>query len=326
MILKFYETNKIDLDQSKFLLLYGKNEGLKNDTIDDMIKNKNKVMYYDEKEILENHNNFIESTLSKSLFENKKIIVIKRASDKIYKTIEEITSKNIEDLIIIISADSLDKKSKLRAFFEKSKKYLCVAFYPDNEQTLAKLANNFFVKNKILISPSNINLIVNRCNGSRENLISELKKIEYYSKRGKKINSEIIEKLTNLNENHNVSELIDNCLAKNRKKIIYILNENHFTNEDCILLTRTFLNKSKKILALSENYEISNNIEQTISTAKPPIFWKDKEITKKQVHEWSPKNIKELIYKINDLELNLKKNVNNSVHLITDFILEQASA
>tara|TARA_B100001057_G_scaffold168708_1_gene169437 strand:+ start:818 stop:1798 length:981 start_codon:yes stop_codon:yes gene_type:complete len=326
MIIKFYETNKIDLFQSKLLLLYGKNEGLKDETIGDLTKNKNEVTYYDEKEILENQNSFIESTLSKSLFENEKVIVIKRASDKIYKLIEEITSKNIEDLIIIISSVTLDKKSKLRAFFEKSRKYLCVAFYPDNEQTLAKLANNFFVKNKILISASNINLIVNRCNGSRENLINELKKIEYYSKNGKKISSEIIEKLTNLNENHNISELIDNCLAKNKKKINYILNENHFTNEDCILLTRTFLNKSKKILALSENYEISNNIEQTISTAKPPIFWKDKEITKKQVHEWSPENIKKLIYKINDLELNLKKNVKNSVHLMTDFILEQASA
>ena len=325
MILKFYETNKFNIFQSKFLLLHGKNEGLKNETINYLIKNKNGISYYDEKEILENSNNFLESTLSKSLFENEKIIIIKRSSDKIYKIIEEIASKNIEDLIIIISAHTLDKKSKLRSFFEKSKKYLCVAFYPDDEQTLGKLANNFFTKNKIPISTSNINLIVNRCNGSRENLSNELKKIRDFAKTGKKIDSEIIKKLTNLSENHNISDLVDNCLAKNKKKITYILNENYFSNEDCILITRTFLNKSKKILTLAESFETNKDIEQTIAAAKPPIFWKDKEITKQQIYKWSSKNIKNLIYKINDLELDLKKNINNSLYLITDFILNQAS-
>jgi len=199
-----------------------------------------------------------------------------------------------------------------------------VPFYPDNEQTLSKLTYNFFKNKNISISQANINLIINKCNGDRETLINELNKIEYYSKNGKKINSEDIIKLTNLNENHSVSELVDNCLAKNKKKIINILNENNFNNEDCILIARSFLNKSKKILQLSKEFEKNKNIELTISSAKPPIFWKDKEITKQQLNQWKPEHIKKLIYKLCEIELLIKKNLNNSIHLITDFILEQS--
>ena len=141
----------------------------------------------------------------------------------------------------------------------------------------------------------------------------------------KKITTEVIEKLTNLSENHNISELIDNCLVKNKKKIINILNENNFNNEDCILITRSFLNKSKKILKLSSEFENNKNMDLTISSARPPIFWKDKEITKQQIYKWSPKSIKKLIYKLADVELLIKKNMNNSINLITDFILEQSS-
>ena len=326
MILKFYELNKIDLSKNKLILFYGKNEGLKNNAINNLIKDNNEILYYDEKSILENNVNFIESTLNKSFFENEKIIVIKRASDKIFKIIDEISSKNIEDFNIIINSENLDKKSKLRSFFEKSKKNVCVAFYPDNEQTLSKVAYSFFNERKIMISSSNINFIVNKCNGDRQNLINEMEKIENYSKSGKKITSEIINKLTNLNENHGVSELIDNCLAKNKKKTIYILNENNFSNEDCVLITRTFLNKSKKILILAKEYELNQNIDKTISSARPPVFWKDKEITKQQIYKWPPESLKELIYELCELELLVKRNIGNSTNMITDFILKQATA
>ncbi len=325
MIIKFFEINKVKLNQNKLLLFYGKNEGHKNETIKDLIKEKKNVFYYDEKEILENSNSFIENALSKSLFENEKIIIIKRASDKILKVIEEITLKNIEDLVIIINADILDKKSKLRTFFEKSKVFISIAFYPDNNQTLSKLAYNFLREKKILISPSDINLIVDKCNNDRENLKNELEKIGNYHRGKNKITSEVITKLINLNENHSISELVDNFLIKNKKKIRYILSENNFSGEDCIMITRTFLSKLKKILYLAKEYEINKNIELTISSAKPPIFWKDKEITKEQLYKWTPKNIKNLMYKINELELLIKKNVNNSIRLVTNFILEEIS-
>ena len=326
MIIKSYEINKINFDQNKLVLLYGKNEGFKNEATNNLVKNKDEVTKYEEKEILENINDFIESILSKSLFESEKIIIIKRVTDKILKIIDEIDSKNIEDIKIILNADNLEKKSKLRSLFEKDKRYVCVPFYPDTDQTLSKLTYNFLKKKNILISQSNINLIVNKCNGDRETLLNELNKIEYFSKNGKKITTENISKLTNLIENHSISELIDNCLVKDKKKIVNILNENNFNNEDCILITRTFLNKAKKILKLSSEFQNNKNIDLTISSAKPPIFWKDKEITKQQIYKWTPENIKQLIYKLSEIELLIKKNINNSINLITDFILYQASS
>ena len=326
MILKSYDVHKINLKTNCLLLFYGKNEGFKNEATNNLIKNKNEIARYEEKEILENINNFIESIISKSLFESEKTIIIKRATDKIIKVIDEIESKNINDVKIIFNSENLEKKSKLRSLFEKNKKYICIAFYPDTEQTLAKLSYDFFKKKNISISPSNVNLIINKCNGDREVLLNELKKIEYFSKNGKKITEENISKLTNLLENHSISELVDNCLAKNKKRILSILNENNFSNDDCIIITRSFIIKAKKLLTLSTSYETNKNIDLTISSAKPPIFWKEKEITKQQIYKWKPKNIKKLIYTLGETELQIKKNINNSINLITDFILSQSSS
>ena len=290
------------------------------------MENKKNISNYEEKEILDNENIFIENILSKSLFEEEKIIVIKRATDKILKIIEILHLNNLDDTSIIINSDNLEKKSKLRSFFEKDKKLVCVPFYPDNDQTISKLAYNFLNKKKISLSPSNINLIVSKCSGDREALVNELQKIEYFGKNGKKINNENIAKLINLSENHSISELIDNCLAQNKKKIISILNENNFSNEDCITIIRFFIIKAKKLLALSKTFEINKNIDLTISSAKPPIFWKEKEITKLQIYKWKSKNIKQLIYALSEVELQIKKNINNSINLITDFILSQSLA
>jgi len=325
MIKKNYEIEKLSQNFNYFLF-YGKNEGLKNETIVKLNHKEKEILNYDEKEILENQNFFIEKILSKSLFDEDKIIIIKRATDKIVKLIDELNSRNIEETIIIVVADNLDKKSKLRSLFEKDTGLVCVPFYPDSEQILSKLTYNFLRDRKISISPSNINLIINKCSGDRETLINELQKIEYFCKNGKKIDHENISKLINLNENHSISELIDNCLAKNKKKIISILNENNFSNEDCVMITRSFLIKAKKLLTLSTAFETNKNIELTISTAKPPIFWKEKEITKQQIYKWESKNIKQLIYALGEIELQIKKNVNNSINLITDFILFQSSS
>ena len=327
MIIKSFETNKIEVNKCKFILLYGKNEGFKTEITNTLLKDKIAINKFEEKEILDKPDEFLENIISPSLFENEKIFIIKRVSDKIIKIIDQIDIKSIDNIVIIFDADNLEKKSKLRSLFEKSKTFICVAFYPDTNQTLSKFTYNFCSKKNISISQSNINLIVNKCNGDRGILQNELNKIEFYVKSGKKVTTETITKLTNLIENHNISELVDNYLAKNIKNTINILNENNFNNEDCILITRTFLNKSKKILKLStELQKNNNNMDLTISSAKPPIFWKDKEIIKKQINEWTPNNIKLLIYKLNGMELLIKKNINNSINLITDFILDQASA
>ena len=325
MILKHYSLTENILKKNNIYLLYGNNEGLKNEVTCKIIKN-NQTLKYDENEVLNNQNQFYENVTSSSLFESNKTIIVKRTTDKILKIVEEVFNKNNKETCIILNANALEKKSKLRSFFEKEKKVVCVAFYPDNDQTLSKLANNFFTEKKITISQANINLIISKCNGDRSSLFNELIKIENFAVEGRKISTKEIARLINLNENHSISELIDNCLTKNKKKIMLILNENNFSNEDCILITRTFLIKSKKILALLQQYEINQNIDLTISSARPPIFWKDKEIVIQQIYKWTLKSISALIYKLNELELNIKKNINNSIHLICDFILEQTSS
>ena len=326
MIVKYFDIKKIDISLNKIILLYGKNDGLKDEITNFLVKNNSDINYYEENNILDNPNSFIEGLSSKSLFEEKKAIIIKRASDKILKIINEINEEKIDDSVIIINSENLEKKSKLRTTFEKHKNFVSIAFYPDNDQTLLNLASNFFKKNNILISTENINQVVRKCKGSRKSLYDELEKINSFCATKKKIDTKQLNRLINLSENHDISELIDNCLAKNEKKILNILNENNFGNDDCILITRIFLNKAKKILKLSLDFAKNKNIDHTISSAKPPIFWKDREITKQQIYKWTPKNIKNLIYRLNDLELTIKENINNSIKIILDFILEQTTS
>ena len=325
MILKAYDIDKINLNKNKIILLYGKNNGLKNNFKNKLTENKKNILNYDQSDILENENIFFEGLCSKSLFETEKIIVIKRANDRLIKIVEKIVEEKLDEIIIIIDADNLEKKSKLRSLFERHKSYVSIAFYPENQKDLFQIAYKFLKEKNILISSSSINSIIEKSNGDRENLLNELDKIYYLNISKKKITEDDISKLTNLAEDYNVSELIDYCLAKNKKKTIHILNENNFSNEDGILIIRTFLNKSKRVLMLAREYKQNKSIELTISSAKPPIFWKDKEIIKQQIYEWTPEDIKQLIYKLNETELVIKKNINNSVNIISDFILEQAS-
>ena len=324
MIVKPYELNKIKGDL-KFFLFYGKNEGLKNQHIQQLLEknDNNNIVKYDEKEILENEDIFFESILSNSLFENEKSIVINRGSDKIYEILINLIKRNVDGITIIINANVLEKKSKLRKLFEREKNLACIATYPDTNEILSGLAITFFKKIKISISQQNINLIVDKCGGDRLNLENELEKIKTYLKEKKSISSEEISKLINLSENHTFYELIDNCLAKKTNKTINILNENNFSNEDCIIILRTFLLKAKKNLGLSIEYDKNKDINKTINSAKPPIFWKEKDIVKTQLNKWKPEKIRELIYLINDLEVQIKKNYSNSILLVTDFILNQ---
>ena len=325
MIIKSFELDKINVKSSNFYLFYGENEGYKNEAIEKIFNiNISKNIYrYEEKEILDNFESFFESIQSKSFFEKEKLIIISRVSDKIKNIIEEIIEKNIEDIKIILNSGILEKKSKLRSLFEKNKNTICVPFYADSNQTLSKIINNFFREKKITVSQEKINLLIYRCRGNRQNLRNELDKIDSFIKNKKNINIDQIMKLTNLAENYNVSELIDSYLAANFKKTINILNENNFSIEDCMLITRTLLAKSKRLYKLL--LEINNNksIEEAISSFKPPIFWKDKEIVIQQINNWSLSRTENLIYKTNELELLIKKNSYNSINILSDFIINQ---
>ena len=327
MIIKSFELNKIKQSNIKYYLFYGENEGHKTEAIKNVFNEKllENIYRYDEKEIIDNPENFFNSIVSKSFFEKEKLIIISRVSNKIFNIVEEIIEKNLDDIKIILNSGLLEKKSKLRNLFEKNKDTVCIAFYADNNQTLNTLVNNFFREKKISISQQLINLLIERSRGNRQNLKNELTKIDSFILGKKNINLDQIIKLTNLAENYNVSELVDSCLAKNFKKTVNILNENNFSSEDCILIIRTLLNKSKRLHSLLLEINNNKNLEQVISSFKPPIFWKDKEVVKQQINNWDLNNAENLIYQTNELELIVKKNSSNAINILSDFIISKSN-
>ena len=287
------------------------------------IKTKN-IFNYDEDEIFKNPENFEESVFNNSFFENEKLIIISRASDKILKIIEKVVEKNIEDLTIIIKSNILEKKSKLRTFFEKQSNTICIPFYEDNNQTLVSIVQKFLLEKNIKMSSQNINIIVERSNGNRINLYNELDKISSFSKNKKIIDTNDILKLTNLSENFSVYELVDNSLARKQKKTLNILNENNLSSEDCILILRIFLIKLKRLLRIQQEVEKEKNIEKVISSYKPPIFWKEKDMIKEQIKLLNLEKIHDLIVRVNEIELLIKKHPTTALNVTTDFILDQA--
>ena len=326
MIIKYFELKKKNLDEIKYFLLYGNNKGLIEETIKSVLKPilpKN-IFNYDEIEILNNPESFKEKINNKSFFEDQKLIIIRRVSDKILKIIEEVIKNDLEDIAIILVSENLEKKSKIRNYFEKEKKTICVPFYEDNHQTLAKIVQNFLREKNLKLSQQNINIIVERSRGDRINLNNELTKIENYLKNKKNISENEILKITNLAENYQVGELVDNSLAKNKSRTLTILNENNFNTEDCILILRIFLSKLKRLLKIKTQQQKDKNLDNIISSFRPPIFWKEKEIVKQQIKKLEYDKIKKLIIKTNNIEFLIKKNPTSSIFIVSDFILENA--
>ena len=321
MIIKNYQLEINNISKYNFVLFYGDNEGLKSEKIDYILKTTNyKKFLYSEKEILNDIENFSNSLLTKSFFDNEKIVIIRNATDKILNLLKDLINRKIEKIIIIFDANVLDKKSKLRNFFEKEKNLACIPFYPDDFKNLNFISQNFFRDRKIKVSQETINLIIERSNGSRQHLKNELEKIGLYTANKKKVEFSEIIKLTNLGKNYNISELVETCLVKNQKKVSKIINENNFSNEDTIIIIRTFLLKSKRLLNLSKNIKSNPNLETVISNYKPSIFWKEKEIVKQQLKIWSEKSLGKLINEINNTELLIKKNTDISLNVLLNFI------
>ena len=315
-----------DLDKnvkSRIFLLHGINEGFKEEILNNKFKLafKENVYTYYEKEIFSDIENFYNQILSKSFFEKSKLIIIKEATDKIKNEIEILKEKKLEDIKIVLVSNILDKKSKLRNLFDKDKDLVSIAFYSDNNQILSTITKSFFFKKKISISQEAVDLIVNRAHGERKSLNNELTKIGSFLLNKKKLSIEEIHVLTNLSENYSINELVDNCLGKNKNKTIYILNENNFSFEDAIIIIRTFLTKTKRLIKLKQNLKVYKSVDQTIMNFKPPIFWKDKEVVKRQIKIWTLDRAYKLIEEINKIELNIKKNSVNSLNILFDFIL-----
>ena len=325
MILKSFNLKKYLIkSNTNIFLLYGENTGLIDQTIKDIFLPifPKSVSNYDESEILRDIENFKSALFNKSFFEDEKLIIINRGTDKILSIIEELIEKKTQDIKVIIKSNFLEKKSRLRKFFEKDENTVIVAYYEDSYQTLYQLVQNFFKEKKLSISSENINLIIDRSKTNRNNIRTELEKILIFSKNKTTVQTKDLVKLINLSENHDISELVDQCLSKNKKKTINILNENNLNTDENILILRSFLNKLKRLKKLKINLEENKNIEQVLSSFRPQIFWKDKDVIKQQLNNMSLVEIDYLIKKINQLELEIKRNFLSSNRIMTNFILE----
>ena len=322
MIIKQNELGKKKINE--LVLFYGKNEGLKKEKINGLLNKENGSikLTFSEEEIINNKKILFDEILNKSLFDTFKNIIINNVTDKFVNIVLELLEVEIKDAKILLNAGILEKRSKLRNLFERGEKTTCVAFYEDDWNDLQKILNEFIKQKKISISQSNINLLIDRCNFDRKNLLNELEKIELFSK-NKTMTSEDLFKLTNLSENYSIKELAESFLSKNIKKIVKIFNENNFANEESIILIKTLQNKAKNLLKLCLEFENNKNIDLTISNAKPAIFWKEKDLIRLQLSKWKSKDIKLLIYRINDLELLIKKNLNISINISSNFMIQE---
>ena len=316
MIIKSYELKKntqIFLKYN-FYLLYGENIGLKND-IADIIKiatkqkkDKIEILSLYESEILNSEENFYNFVYSGSLFGNKKIITIFEATDKIIKKISNVFDKSPENVLVIIFSGILEKKSRLRNFFEVNKKTICIPCYSDNEKDLERIAQSELKKNSIMLSRETINLLIEKSNSDRNNLRNEIGKIHSYSLNKKKLELTDIISLINFSGDYKSDIFINECLCGNILQYKKILSEFYLETLNQISLLRMLSNKIRRLLNMKEMVDDYNDLDSLLNASKPPIFWKEKPMVKKQLTIWTTSNLKETVQEINDIELLCKKN------------------
>ena len=326
MIIKSYEVKKnSDLLKYNLFLLYGENFGLKKD-IKEFIsktlkekKNNIEILSVYENEIFANEENFYNLVYSGSLFSDTKIITIFEATDKIIEMINNIYDKYPENVFLITFSEILEKKSKLRNFFEIKEKTICIPCYLDNEKDLEIIAQSEFKKNNIAISREAINLLIEKSNGDRNNLRNEIEKIKSYSVNKKNIELDEIKLLTNFSGNYKSDNLVNECLCGNISQYKKIASELYINTINQVLLLRILSSKIQRLHKIKEQVNKLNSLDNLINTSKPAIFWKEKPLVKKQVSIWSLDDLKKMISEINNTELLCKKNPQISKFIFFNF-------
>ena len=304
MIYKSYQVEQnINLIKEKLVLIYGENLSLIDDlkNIIKVSQNNLEIISNFQDDILKNQEQFFKDILNLSLFEKNKIFFIINASDKILPLIHEV-EKKIDDQKIFVFADLLDKKSKIRNYFEKSKHTGIIPCYPDNEITLRKIVTEK-LKNFKNLNTENINLILESSNMNRMKLKNELEKILFFFT-NKELQKDKLISLLNLRENENFNDLKDEAIIGNINETNKLINDTVLEPEKNILyinLINQRFNKISEALYNSKN----NSLENAIDSLKPPIFWKDKPKFKVQAKKWSLKKIKEVLNKTYSLELKI---------------------
>ena len=316
MIIKNYEVqkNKSNFSKCNFFLFHGENQGLKKDirkfikTATEQQDNNVEILFLYEDEILDNEVNFYNFIYAGSLFNNKKIITIYEATDNIIKKISNVYNKYPENVFLIIFSEILEKKSKLRNFFETNKKTICIPCYLDNEKDLKMIAQLELKKNNIMLSQETVNLLIEKSNSDRNNLRNEIKKIHSYSLNNKKLELNDIKSLLNFSGDYKSDIFINECLCGNIKQYKKIISELYVNTVNQILLLRILSNKIQRLLKIKTEESKSNNVDNLINDVKPAIFWQEKPLVKKQLSIWSLNDLKKIIGEINDIELLCKKN------------------
>ncbi len=305
MIYKSYliEQN-FNLIKEKIVLFYGENLGLKGDFKNKIkISSKNsQIVNLLQEDIIKNEKSFFNELLNFSLFENKKIFFINNSTDKILPIIQKIDLENFDQSIFLFS-DILEKKSKLRNYFEKTKFTGIVPCYEDNSASLKKIIIER-LSGFSNLTPENINIILENCSMSRLKLNNELDKIIIFFK-DKKINTHNLQDLLNENENENFNDLKDEALNGNKSKTNKLISDTFLDNEKTFLylnLINQRLNKLVEIHKLTEK----NSLDIAINNCKPPIFWKDKPNILLQSKKWKIEKIRESLNKIYSLEIKIK--------------------
>jgi len=323
MILKSYivEQNIKILENYKATLIYGENNGIKDD-VKEAIKKNNKdtdIINFFESELFKN--NFLyENIANPSLFNKKKIIFIQEASDKIFEQIEECLEKENNEIKIYIFADKLEKKSKLRNIFEKDKKLAIFPCYEDNERTLIGYINNR-LKNYKGLTGEITNIIINNSNMDRRVIKNELEKIIGFFLE-KKINKQQILEILNIKNDTSFNDIRDKALMGEKIQINKLLSETEILEDE----TFFYLNSlNYRIMRLQEITKISqgnDNYDNILESIKPPIFWKDKPVILRQLRKWSLKKLESMLVKIGETEVLMKKNssIRNDI-VIKDLIL-----
>ena len=329
MIIKSYQVqnNKSNFLKCNFFLFYGENLGLKKDIrkiVKAEINQKKNVedLFLYENEILNNEKNFYNLIYGGSLFSEKKIITIYNATDKISEKINDIYEKYPENTYIIVFSEILEKKSKLRIFFEKNKKAICIPCYLDNEKDLTAIARLELKKHNIILPQEIINLLIEKSNSDRNNLRNEINKIHSYSLGKKKIGLTEIKSLINFSGEYKSDIFINECLCGNIKQYKKIISELFSNTINQIFLFRILSIKIQRLLRIKEQEDKLNSIDNIINNTKPPIFWMEKPLIKKQLSIWSLGDLKKTINEINNTELLCKKNPNISKVIFFNFFTE----
>ena len=307
MLYKSYliEQNINNLDKSLFLF-YGENIGLKNDfkKIIKFINRKSEILIFSQEEILKNFNLIYNEINNISLFDKNKLFIIEQTDDKILEILKEL-EPNIDKHKIYLFSGILDKKSKIRNYFEKSKNCGAVACYADNEIGLKKIILNK-LKGYTGLSTYNINLILENCNLDRVKLNNEIEKIAIYFQ-DKNIKTEKLEILLDTKVNDNFSLLKDEALLGNKSKTNKLLSDTIIDSEKNIYYLSSInqrLYKINEIICKSKE----KGLEEAINTIRPPIFWKDKPNFISQTKKWSQKKIKTILEDTYNLEIKIKSN------------------